>query len=58
MLAGSRDGMLEIVEPLKSYLVPASFVLWLVLSLTGKLPGTARHRKSFVDHAVLLERRE
>jgi hypothetical protein len=32
--------------------------LWFLLSVTGILPGTAKHRRSFIDNRVLLEQRK
>ena len=58
LFGGGRDETLEIVSPLRNYLVPAAMLLWLILSLTGKLPGTARHRKSFVNYGLQLETRD
>ena len=31
---------------------------WLILSVMGKLPGTARHRKSLVNHELQLEMKD
>lgn len=35
----------------------ADFVVWLLLAVTGILPGTSRYRRSFIDHEVLLAQR-
>lgn len=37
------------------YLAP--FVVWILLAVTGILPGTSRYRRSFIDHQVLLANR-
>ena len=58
LLGGGRDETLEIISPIRNYLGPAAMLLWLILSLTGKLPGTGRHRRSFVNYESQLETRD
>jgi len=58
MLGGGRDETLEVISPLRNYLVPAAMLLWLILTLTGKLPGTGRHRRSLVNYELQLEMRD
>jgi hypothetical protein len=58
MFAGGRDATLETISPFRNYLGPAAILLWVILSLTGKLPGTGKHRASLVDYELQLETRD
>jgi hypothetical protein len=58
MLAGGRNGAMELMEPYYNYLFPFSFACWFILSILGWLPGTAKYRKRFVDYEYQLETRD
>lgn len=41
----------------ESWVYVADFAVWILLAVTGILPGTSRYRRSFVLHEVLLQQR-
>ena len=40
------------------YIIVVMYGSWLLFSILGWLPGTAKHRKSYIDQSVLLANRE
>ena len=58
MLGGGRDETLEMISPIRNYIGPSAILLWLILSLVGKLPGTGKHRRNFVNYELQMEMKD
>jgi recombinational DNA repair ATPase RecF len=57
-VSGFTDGSREIAAFYQQYsagIYVLDAIVWFTLSITGILPGTAKHRRSFIDHSVAAE---
>ena len=56
-LTAGPEERAEFYQQYEAFVYLVGLIVWLILAVTGILPGTGKNVKSFIDHEVLLEQR-